>query len=94
VGVRRAATLLVAVPHKVHGKPETYKGCAMRTDTLRDAHFKTIGYIETDARGKQTAKTAQFVTLGYYDPGTNWTVDRHFCRVSSGNSLASLISNS
>lgn len=66
----------------------------MRTDTLTDAQFKTIGYIETDARGKQTAKTAQYVTVGYYDPGTNWTVDRDFCRVSSGNTLESLLLNS
>ena len=66
----------------------------MRTDTLKDAQLKTIGYIDTDARGKQTARTAQFVTVGYYDPRTNWTVDRHFCRVSSGNTLASLIRHS
>lgn len=63
----------------------------MRTDTLKDAHFRTIGYIDTDARGKQTGKTAQFVTVGHYDPNTNWTTDRHFHRVSSGNTLAALI---
>lgn len=63
----------------------------MRIDTLTDADLKTIGYIETDARGKQTAKTAQFVTVGYYDPRTNWTVDRRCCRVSSGNTLLALI---
>lgn len=63
----------------------------MQTDTLKDSQLKTIGYIETDARGKQIARTAQFVTVGYYDPITNWTVDRHYCRVSSGNTLALLI---
>lgn len=63
----------------------------MRTDTLTDAQFNTIGYIETDARGKQTAKTAQHVTVGFYDPQTNWTTDRHYCRLSSGNTLAWLL---
>jgi hypothetical protein len=63
----------------------------MRTDTLTDAQFNTIGYIDTDARGKQTAKTPSFEIVGYYDPRTNWTVDRHCCRVSSGNTLAWLL---
>ncbi|WP_426193833.1 hypothetical protein [Massilia sp. DWR3-1-1] len=66
----------------------------MATETWKDADSRTIAYIETDARGKQTAKTAQCVTIGYYDPRTNWTVDRHLCWVSSGNTLASLIRNS
>jgi len=63
----------------------------MRTDTLKDAQSRTIGYIDTDANGKQTARTAQFVNVGYYDPRTNWTVDRNHCRVSSGNTLTALI---
>ena len=63
----------------------------MRTDTLTDAQSRTIGYIETDARGRQTARTAQYITVGYYDPRTNWTVDRHNCRVSSGNTLLALL---
>lgn len=66
----------------------------MSTQILKDARFKTVGYIETDARGKQTGKTARFETVGYYDPRTNWTIDRHFHHVSSGNTLASLIYSS
>lgn len=65
----------------------------MRTDELTDAQFHTIGYIETDSRGKQTAKTPQYVTIGYYDPRTNWTTDQNFCRISSGNTLAWLLRN-
>jgi len=65
----------------------------MGTDILKDAQSRTIGYIETDARGWQTARTALHVTVGYYDPRTNWTVDRHDCRVSSGNTLATLLLN-
>jgi len=63
----------------------------MRTDTLRDAQARTIGYIETDSRGRQTAKTTEYITVGYYNPGNNWTVDRHNCRVSSGNTLEALL---
>jgi hypothetical protein len=65
----------------------------MQTDTLKDAQSRTIGYIETDSRGKQTARTVQYITVGYYDPRTNWTVDRHNCRVSSGNTLIALLQN-
>lgn len=63
----------------------------MQTDTLKDSQSRTIGYIETDSRGKQTARTAQHITVGYYDPRTNWTVDRNNCRVSSGNTLMALL---
>ena len=65
----------------------------MGTDILKDAQSRTIGYIQTDSRGRQTARTARHVTVGYYDPRTNWTVDRHDCRVSSGNTLATLLLN-
>lgn len=63
----------------------------MRTETLKDAHSRTIGYIETDASGKQTARNVRHLSVGYYDPRTNWTVDRHGCRVSSGNTLLALL---
>jgi len=63
----------------------------VQTDTLKDAQSRTIGYIETDSRGKQTARTARHITVGYYDPRTNWTVDQNSCRVSSGNTLMALL---
>lgn len=63
----------------------------VQTDTLKDSQSRTIGYIETDSRGKQTARTARHITVGYYDPRTNWTVDRNNCRVSSGNTLMALL---
>ena len=63
----------------------------MQTDTLKDSQSRTIGYIETDSRGKQTARTTRHITVGYYDPRTNWTVDRNNCRVSSGNTLMALL---
>lgn len=63
----------------------------MSRETMKDAHFRTIGFIDTDSNGKQTARNAHFTTVGYYDPRTNWTTNSHFSRVSSGNTLASLI---
>jgi hypothetical protein len=63
----------------------------MTRATLKDSHFRTIGFIDTDANGKQTPKNAQFTMVGYYDPRTNWTVDSNFRLVSCGNTLSSLI---
>lgn len=63
----------------------------MTTQTLKDAYFKTIGYIETDKNGKQTGKNAHFSTVGYYDPRTDRTTNSHFSVVAYGNTLASLI---
>lgn len=63
----------------------------MSRETLKDAHSHTIGFIDTDAKGKQTARNARFTTVGYYDPRTNATIDAHFRRVSSGNALSALI---
>jgi hypothetical protein len=63
----------------------------MSRETLKDANFRTIGFIDTDANGKQTARNAHFTTVGHYDPRTNWTLNAHFCRVSSGNTLSALI---
>lgn len=63
----------------------------MSRATLKDAHFRTIGFIDTDTNGKQTARNAHFITVGFYDPRTNATVDAHFRRVSSGNTLSALI---
>jgi hypothetical protein len=58
---------------------------------LTDARHHTIGYIDTAADGKQTAKDAHFHTVGYYDPRTDVTKDAHFHVVGSGNLLAMLI---
>jgi hypothetical protein len=39
--------------------------------TLKDARFNVLGFIETDADGQQTILDAQFRRLGSYDPKTN-----------------------
>jgi hypothetical protein len=63
----------------------------MSRETLKDARFHIIGYIETDTNGRQTAKNARFTIVGHYDPRSNTTVDARFHRVSIGNTLAALI---
>ena len=64
----------------------------MHRQTLKDARYHIIGYIDTATDGKQTGKDAHFHTVGYYDPRTNVTRDAHFHTVGQGNLLASLIS--
>lgn len=63
----------------------------MHTHTLKDARYRTIGYIETAADGKQTGKDERFRTVGYYDPRADVTQDERFRTVGHGNLLASLI---
>ncbi|NML59885.1 hypothetical protein HHL21_02060 [Massilia sp. RP-1-19] len=63
----------------------------MHRQTLKDARYKIIGYIDTASDGKQSARDARYHTVGYYDPHTNITKDNRFHTVGHGNLLASLI---
>ena len=63
----------------------------MTTQVLKNAHFDTIGYIETDADGTQTGKDAHDNTVGYYRPGSDQTTDRLSNVVGYGNFLAALV---
>jgi hypothetical protein len=58
---------------------------------LKDQSYKIIGYIDTDASGKQTALDASYKKVGYYDPRTDKTQDGSFRIIGSGNQLAALI---
>lgn len=62
----------------------------MHTQTLKDARFRTIGYIETATNGKQTGKDERFRIVGYYDPCANLTQDARFshCRARQPAGLA------
>lgn len=62
----------------------------MSRTTLKDAHFRVIGYIDTASDGKQTGRDAHFRVVGYYEPNTNVTKDAHFRVMGYGNMLASL----
>ena len=63
----------------------------MSTQTLKDAQYRTVGYIDTHADGSQTAKNARYQTVGYYDPRANVTKDARYQFVGHGNMVASLI---
>lgn len=63
----------------------------MSRQTLTDARYRTIGYIDTAADGKQTGRDARLHTVGYYDPRTNLTRDERLRSIGTGNLLASLI---
>jgi len=59
--------------------------------TLRDAQYKAIGYIETDNDGAQVLLDAHYRRVGQYDPRANVTTDEHYRRVGEGNLLVSLL---
>lgn len=63
----------------------------MNRQTLTDARYHTIGYIDTLANGKQTARDARYHVVGYYDPRADVTRDARHHIVGHGNLLASLI---
>jgi hypothetical protein len=63
----------------------------MGTQTLKDSHYHTLGYIETKNDGTQVAKDSHYHTLGYYDPKSDQTKDSHYHVIGHGNLLASLI---
>lgn len=63
----------------------------MNRQTLTDARYQTIGYIDTAADGKQTGRDARYHIVGYYDPRTDSTRDARYHLVGTGNLLASLI---
>ena len=63
----------------------------MNRQTLTDARYYTIGYIDMGADGKQIAREAGYHVVGYYDPRTHTTRDVRRHMVGRGNLLASLI---
>jgi hypothetical protein len=65
----------------------------MSRQTLTDARYHTIGYIDTGSDGKQTARDAQYHVVGCYDPRTDITRDARYRTVGHGNLLASLIAS-
>lgn len=63
----------------------------MSRQTLTDARYHTIGYIDTAADGQQTARDARYHVVGFYDPRSDTTRDARHHLVGHGNLLASLI---
>lgn len=58
--------------------------------TIKDFHFKVIGFIDTDEKGVQTARDSVLRVVGTYDPRTDITKDFYGRIVGRGNILSSL----
>lgn len=61
-----------------------------RTPVLNERRL-VIGYIDEVGNGKQTALDKNALTLGFYDPVSNETLDRNRLFVGKGNQLMGLI---
>jgi len=59
----------------------------MTQQTLKDAKFRNIAYIETRGDGVLVLKDAKFRICGYYEPGPNVTKDARFRTIGHGNLL-------
>lgn len=63
----------------------------MSIETLKDAHYRTIGFIETRQDGVQVGKDAHYRVVGFYYPDMNQTKDAHYRVVAMGNTLPALV---
>ena len=63
----------------------------MSTQTIKDANYRTIGYIETMPDGTKKGLDANYRTLGYYDSKRNVTQDLNYRTIANGDVLSSLI---
>jgi hypothetical protein len=64
----------------------------MATEKLKDANYRTIGFINTGANGTKTLKNANYKVLGHYEPKQNVTKDASHRVVGHGNLLTRLLS--
>lgn len=65
----------------------------MSTQTLKDAQYRIIGYIETRSDGVQVIKGPTYRIMGYYDPRTDQTKNERYQIVGQGNLLTALLVN-
>ena len=64
----------------------------MSTETIKDGHFRIIGYIETKDNGDKVIKDSHFKILGYYRRKENVTQDEHFKIIAYGDCSSMLLS--
>ena len=75
-----------------HLKQSKMKGRGSVSDKIiRNRSSVEVGYIKTDARGKQTAYNSQNKLLGCYDPKSNFKKDTKGRILGNGNMLTQLI---
>ena len=61
--------------------------------TLKDDHYRIIGFVDIDSKGKKTLMNANYKILGYYDPVSNTTRALVGGIVGHGDILTTLLTN-
>ena len=62
-----------------------------QTITLKDSHYRIIGYVEIKDNGDKTLKDDHYRIKGYYYAKQNVTKDDHYRIVGYGDILTSLL---
>lgn len=63
----------------------------MQRITLKDNHFRIIGYVDIAPNGDKTLRNEKFQILGYYKVNQDITQDARFMTVGRGDMLTSLL---
>ena len=63
----------------------------MERITLKDAHYRIIGYVDIAPNGDKILRDSRFVILGYYKKQRDVTLDSRFAIVGRGDILTTLL---
>lgn len=63
----------------------------MERITLKDAHYRIIGYVDIAQNGDKTLRDSRFVILGYYKKQRDVTLDSRFAIIGRGDILTTLL---
>lgn len=63
----------------------------MNRITLKDRHYRVMGYIDTRSDGTRVGLDRHYRIVGYYKPRQDVTEDRHYRIVAHGDVLSGLI---
>jgi hypothetical protein len=63
----------------------------MKTETIRDAQFRILGFIQTLPNGEQLSRDRHYRVKGRFNPKENITRDTSFRRVAFGQALSSTL---
>ena len=63
----------------------------MERITLKDSHYRIIGYVEINSNGDKTLKDEHYRIRGYYQKSTDTTKDEHYSIVGHGDILTTLL---
>ena len=61
------------------------------TETIKDASFRIIGYLEHQSNGDIVVKDSSFRILGYYRRSNDTTINSSFRILYYGNMAAALL---